>query len=232
MITSRTVLPVGLALALALACASCALATRDDAPQTAHNVPPQDVKWFHSGWYAGATVGTAIADAKASHVESDLADRGFDATVSLDATNVGWKVFGGYRFDEPWAVELAVVDLGVVDSTIDSDAVDVDALVDAVADVHPFSGAGMSLSGIYFPIERQRVDLGIKAGVWLWDAEVDANAATGETAEIKEDGVDLLFGLVGLVDLGKGFSARVEWEHYFLDNNDVDYLAVGLQYGL
>ncbi len=198
--------------------------------------PPEreDVKWFHSGWYVGASVGSARADASASDIDSDLAARGYTTNTNLDSKDIGWKMFGGYRFDEPWAIELAIVDLGLIESTIhNTDAPDLDAFLADIAAVHPHSGAGLSLTGIYYPVQTERFNLGVKAGLWIWDADVVADGATGETVDIDdENNIDPVIGLLGLIDLGRNFSARLEWERYFLENNDVDYFAVGIQYAL
>jgi OmpA-OmpF porin, OOP family len=191
---------------------------------------PQEVEWFHSGWYVGATMGTAVADASASELDDDLADLGYDTESSLDDSDVGWKIFGGYRFEKPWAVELAIVDLGVVESKIDVSGGITEDFLDDLTDVHPYSGAGASLTGTYFPLVTDRFEAGIKAGVWYWEAEVDANAATGEDLGFDESKVHPLLGIVGNVDVSDSFAVRVEWEHYVLDENDVDYFAIGLQY--
>ncbi|MEW6073501.1 MAG: outer membrane beta-barrel protein [Planctomycetota bacterium] len=217
-------------LAFALLAAACAAPPPQGNPAASHAPSPQEVEWFHAGWYAGAAMGTAVADASAADLEDDLAGRGYDSDASLDDSEVGWKVFGGYRFDAPWAVEIALVDLGTVESEIATDAVVTDAFLDAVTDVHPYSGAGVSLSGLYFPIEEERFDVGLKAGAWFWQADVDVDAATGESLEVDEQGVHPLVGIVGLIDITDRWSARLEWEHYLLgSDNDVDFLAIGLQ---
>lgn len=194
------------------------------------SAPTQDVEWFRSGWYVGASAGVALADADASELDDDLAGLGYDTESTLDDSDMGWKIFGGYRFEKPWAVEFAIVDLGLVESKIDNADPVTQEFLDDVTDVHPFSGAGVSLTGAYFPLVTEKVEAGIKAGLWYWEAEVDANAATGEDFEIDEEKVDLLFGLLCNVDLTDNLALRAEWEHYLLDENDVDYLGIGLQY--
>jgi OOP family OmpA-OmpF porin len=190
----------------------------------------QEVEWFRSGFYLGASAGLASADVTASDVDGDLEGLGYTTDTDLDRADLGWKVFAGYRFEWPVALELAWTDLGEVESTIDASPPDVQAFVDDVARIHPFSGEGVSLALEVLPLDTERVSLGIKGGGWYWMADLDVKAASGERIGIDEDGFDPLVGAVLHVRLTSELSLRAEWERFFLPENDVDLFSLGLQY--
>jgi hypothetical protein len=188
------------------------------------------LRWHERGWYTGASLGVATFDAEGGDIDADLANLGYTSTTSLDDNDLGWRFFGGYRFDAPFSVELAWADLGVIDSEIDATFSDVDQFIADVADIHPFSGEGVSLTGIWWPLDLGRFDVGLEAGLWWWQADVDVDAATGESVDIDEDGVDFTFGLSALFELGDCWLLRADADRYRLDDNDVNSFSLGLQY--
>lgn len=190
------------------------------------------VRWFMSHWFVGASLGLAASDASASDVDDDLAGLGYATETSLDDSDFAWKLYGGYRFEGPWAVELAIVDLGTIDSTIEANPADLDQFLDDVANVHPFAGAGVALTGVWLPLEYEGLQAGPKAGFWLWQADVDAIAAGNPDVESDEAGIDLVFGAQVSYDVTDLLAARLEWERYQLDENDVDFFSIGVQYSI
>lgn len=189
-----------------------------------------EVEWFHSGPYIGATVGFALSTAGDSDIDSDLADRGYVTSTDLDDGDVGWKVLGGYRFEQPFAVEMAAVDLGTIESDIEVSTSDIDTFLGDVSKVHPFSAKGASITGTWFPIDDEDWQLGLKGGLWWWDGEVEARAASGEKATDSDTGVDLVLGAVGLFDIGEEWAIRAEAEHYWIDDEGVTLFAIGAQW--
>jgi len=195
----------------------------------AEGTGPQ-LDWFRSGPYVGATAGLALADASANDLDEDLMNRGWTTETSFDKTDFGWKAYGGYRFESPFAVELAAVDLGTIKSDISVQTNDIQSFLDDVADLHPFSTKGASLTGTWYPIDERDWEFGLKAGLWRWDGRVDVSAASGESASRRDTGVDVVFGAVSGIDVSSRWSVRAEVEHYRIESNGVTLFTLGAQY--
>ncbi len=187
------------------------------------------IEWFRAGYYAGAKFGKSVLDTNSRNLNDALMGRGYTTSTDLENDDSTFSVYGGYRFDEPFSVELAWVNLGQVESEISASPPNINVFLDDVADVHPFLGKGVNVKGIYHLLDRERVQLGVSLGVWFWNADVEAEAAGGQIAEIDESGVDLNYGIQALVPLGNGFSAAFAWERFMLDDNEADSIWVGFQ---
>ena len=207
-----------------------ALHTRDLVVRSQVAGTQNQVDWFRSGPYVGGTVGYALSSADESDIDSDLADRGWTTDTDLDEGDLGWKVFGGYRFEEPFALELAAVDLGTIESDIEVSTGTIDPFLDDVADVHPFSAKGAALTGTWYALDEEDFQLGLKGGLWWWDGEVEASAASGESASESDNGIDLVLGGVGLFDVSEQWALRAEIDHYRVDDEGVTLFAIGAQW--
>ncbi len=189
----------------------------------------QHVRWFRSGPFAGVSAGIADAEGSASELDADLAALGHTTMSTLDDTDNGWKVYAGYRFEKPFAIEAGYVELGQVSSTIRVTAPVVTGFLDDVAEVHPFLGRGPFLAGQFSVYDEGPVELGVRLGVWSWDAEVESKAASIGDIDIDERRVDPLLGFVFLVELARWLEVRLEYEKYYLDDQDADVVSAGLQ---
>src|SRR5665647_3765154 len=61
-----------------------------------------------SGWYAGANVGRSSAKIDDARISSGFTS----ATITDDDRSSGYKIFGGYQFNQYFAVEGGYFDLG------------------------------------------------------------------------------------------------------------------------
>lgn len=216
--TAKSIVP---ACALALSLGSCFATPR--ASQS------EELRWFESGWYVGGTGGTAITDASARDLDARLASQGFTTSSTLDDQDSAWKGYLGYRFDVPFGFELGYVNLGQVTSTVDTMTVDPDVLLDALADTQPFLGRGWSAAALLYILDTKYVDGGIRGGAWRWEADVEAETSQGDKVSVDESGVDPFYGIFLLLDINDRAQLRAEYERYFLDGDDADFLSVGLQ---
>lgn len=187
-----------------------------------------EVDWFRSGPYVGVTLGMAVSNAEDSDIDSALLDEGIEAEADLDNNDVGWKIFGGYRFEGPFAMEIAAVDLGTIESDIAITTPNVS--LETVAENHPFSAKGTAISGTWYAVDEEEWQLGLKGGLWWWDGEVEANGVGGIQGTDSDSGIDVLYGLVGTYDLGSGWALRGEVEHYRIDTDGVTFFAIGAQW--
>ena len=189
----------------------------------------QEVEWFRSGPYVGASIGISNSDASASDLDADLAALGHTSSSTLDDTNEGWKLYAGYRLEQPFSIELGYVELGEITSTISTTSTDIEDFNADVAEVHPFLGKGVYLAGQFSPLDRGPVEVGLRAGAWAWDADVESKSAPAGDLDIDQDGVDPLIGLVVLFELTRYLELRIEYEKYYQDDQDADFLSAGVQ---
>jgi uncharacterized repeat protein (TIGR01451 family) len=185
-----------------------------------------------AGWYAGAGYGQMNARASAGQLASDLNGLGYTAQVTLDDTDTGWKIVGGYRFS-PWlAVEAGYVDLGEVSSVINASVLDVDQLATDVSRVHPWAITGVSLSGVAsYPIGD--FSLFAKLGAVRWSAEALARVVPAGTpqAKIEDKGTGLTYGLGADYNIpNTAFTVRAEWERFQTRRNDPEFWSLSLMY--
>lgn len=183
-------------------------------------------------WYMGGSVGASKSAADASELDANLAALGYSTTSTLDDTDIGWKLFGGYQWNPNLAVEAALVDLGQVTSRISGNFGDLDAFVADVARVHPYSARGISASIVGELPVAQRFRLFGKVGLFFWDADIDARFEVGgqPISFDSKQGVDPVFGAGVKFHINKKTALRVEWERYEVDRDSVQLLSAGVEY--
>ena len=77
-----------------------------------------DVLFNRYGWYVGASGGFAESDASSSGLRDDLRRRNHDVDVfRFDDGDFGGKLYVGYRFESPFALELGVTGIEGSEST-------------------------------------------------------------------------------------------------------------------
>jgi OOP family OmpA-OmpF porin len=181
------------------------------------------------GWYAGAGLGYSDFDSpiSASELEALLAQGGVTATVSIDDTDTGWKLFGGYQVNRNLAVEAAWVDLGEVGINVNVSSPQTVSLgASSAVDGFALSAVGMLPIG-------DRLDLIGRLGIYSWDVSAQAIVTDGGTAvqaSADDDGSDAVYGIGLEYDFNIGVTTRVEWERYDIGGDDVDLLSVSVGY--
>ncbi|PIP01862.1 MAG: flagellar motor protein MotB [Zetaproteobacteria bacterium CG12_big_fil_rev_8_21_14_0_65_54_13] len=66
-----------------------------------------------TGWYLGASAGQAISQINSSKIAAQANGPGVTTTsINEDNRGFGWKAFGGYQFNENFALETGYFDLG------------------------------------------------------------------------------------------------------------------------
>jgi OOP family OmpA-OmpF porin len=208
-------------------------------------------------FYAGASLGTVNVDLGASAAAdvSDilLTDLGLTGTVSLtsdsiDDSDTGYKLFGGYAFNDYFAVELMYGDFGSVSENVVAAVNVTDGVDTLVGDVT--LGANLDISGWGFHVVGSypvtpTVSLFGKLGYYFY--KVDGTLTLGfngttngvpstlsDSAGEDENNSDFAFGLGADYHFNQNLSGRLEWERYqlkaFDTDLDTDVIAVSLMY--
>ena len=146
------------------------------------------------GFYAGAGIGTT----KVGH-------DAFDGS-GIDETDTGFKVFGGYTFNQNWAVEVSYFDFGEASASAGGDSVSVGV-------------SGLSASGVgRLPI-NDMFSLYGKLGFASYDVDAKFNVAGFGSGSASDSDSDLIYGVGGALSFGGSFEARLEYEALNVDGD-------------
>ncbi len=136
-----------------------------------------------------------------------------DISPNCDDKDTGFKIFGGYRFNQNFALEGGYADFGKSTFSIPGFASGT-----AEATTIFVQAVGM------IPINPTVSLLG-KAGLHLWDAKENGQIL-GTPFSVSDDGTDLAFGLGVQFNFSRQFALRLEWENYDMDTSDIQVLGV------
>lgn len=167
---------------------------------------------FSCAAFAGSYMGISVGQ---SSIELGKPDFNIDfdpKDVDLKDSDIGMKVFGGYRFTL-FAVEAAYMDLGKIEGG-----------QGVFAEATGLSAFAM----VHWPVGPASI-FG-KAGGFVWQSEASFGELVADTSKLKDDGFDLAYGIgvmVGLFDI----DARLEYEYLNVgDLEDVSLVSVGVSY--
>ncbi len=198
----------------------------------------------HAEFYAGASLAAADSDverADTTDVGLLLSDLGLSGTISVggvrtDETDTGFKLFGGYNFNENFGLEVFYADFGDIsqDITADIDVTDgVNTLAGnlALGAELETDGIGVSLLGRY-PFSDAFNIFG-KLGVFTYQVDADitfafdgtengipATLTISETDD--DDSSGYAVGIGGEYRFGNALGLRLEWERYDIEAFDTD----------
>jgi OmpA-OmpF porin, OOP family len=168
------------------------------------------------GVFAQAYMGIAAGRAK---INDDCA-----GTTTCDLSDVGMKVFGGYRLNPVWAAELNYFDFGKAEATLDTGAGIVSATIKAKAVGVGFVGSGAVTPNwtgfMRFGVARVKADVSASLGnLSLTDSDTSTQAYIGV-------GISYLLNKNWSLDGGVDFM-RARWQD---EETDVNLISFGLSY--
>jgi len=146
------------------------------------------------GFYAGAGLGT-----------TKIGDDAFDGS-GIDESDTGFKIFGGYVFNENWGVEVSYFDFGEASASAGGDSVSIGV-------------SGLSASGVgRLPINDMFAVYG-KLGFASCDVDAKFNIAGFGRGSASDSDSDLIYGVGGALSFGGNFEARLEYEALNVDGD-------------
>jgi OOP family OmpA-OmpF porin len=156
------------------------------------------------GFYAGVGIGT-----------TEVSEESIEDFIADDSDN-GFKFFGGYTFNEFFAIEAAYFDLGEASGTIEDPFfgdIDFDAGVSGLS----ASVVGRIPAGDMFSVFG-------KVGFAQYDVELEVSL-DGETGSDSESETDMVYG-GGLALSFGAFEVRGEYEVLNVEDGDVNMISV------
>jgi len=155
------------------------------------------------GFYAGAGIGTTT-----------VGDDDFDGP-GIDDSDTGFKVFGGYYFNENYGVEVGYFDFGEASGSFDD-------FVGPVSFDVGVSGLSASAVGV-LPLSDMFSLFG-RLGYATYDVDAHASVA-GQSGSDSESESDLVYGAGAALSFGQ-FEARAEFEAINVDGGDANMISV------
>lgn len=149
------------------------------------------------GWYVGGSYGMTTYDLG-----------GVPAGVTIDDSDTGFKIFGGYQFTKNWGAEAGYVDFG---SATASGAVSGDVGITAFT----FAGTGT------LPLNESFALVG-KLGLAMWDASGSASSG--------DNGTDLYYSVGMRYNFNRNLGLVADYELVDTENDKVNMISVGLRY--
>ena len=152
------------------------------------------------GFYIGAGVGEARIDVD---------------DIDFDESDTAFKLFGGYRFNDYFSIELAYFDGG----TAEEDRLDVPANLE-------IESTGVNVSAMVTAPFGENFSLFGKLGYASLDFEVAANVF-GQRIELDDDTEEeVSFGAGAAYKINDYFSLRAEYEAFDLDDADAGLATI------
>lgn len=201
------------------------------------------------GWYLIGYGGEASASGLSQgqvdrNLEAIFASVGLeivDATSTLDDTDTGFGIGGGYQVNDHFAFEFGYVDLGSISyraaGTV-TDGVDqlaAEAVLGSSADGPVVSVLGILPIGERFSVYG-RVGLSLLSAEGRAQITVDGDSGRASQSDQK---TDPMFGIGVEYDLTKHFAIRLGWDRYLdvatenvAGDTDADLYSVGVRMGV
>jgi OmpA-OmpF porin, OOP family len=156
------------------------------------------------GFYMGAGVGSTKID-----------DDGFD-DIDFDDSDTGFKVFGGYSFNQNFAIEASYFDFGEASGSFDDfgDSVNFDVGV---------SGFGVFAVGM-LPL-GDTFSLFGKLGYASYDIDAHVDIVGVGSGSSSDSQSDMMYGAGGALSFGQ-FAVRAEFESINVDGGDANMISV------
>ncbi len=180
--------------------------------------------------YMGLSAGVASVDIDKSSFDDALRSVGVTGLSSdVDEEDVAFKVYGGYRFNQHFAIEGGYVNLGSsqYDATFTGGSAEVD-----------WKSHGIFVEAVGFLPLSDAFSLLGKGGVYFSENEVDVSASGpggNAVSSVDDNEVNLVLGLGAEYAFNDSFAMRAEWERFFdvgdedrTGEGDVDLVTVGV----
>jgi OOP family OmpA-OmpF porin len=187
-----------------------------------------------SGGYVGFSAGQSKTNLDGNEIDASLASIGLGSSTSVDDSDFGFKLYGGYQFNKNFALEAGYTDLGELKShtVITSGS---SGTLDG-----KWKAYSIDISAVGILPVNEKFSLFGRAGVSFWNLDFDltGNGPGGSgTLSESESGVGPLLAFGASFDIARQFILRAEYERHFdlgkddtTGKGDVDLLSIGLVY--
>jgi len=188
----------------------------------------------NSGWYLGGNIGQSRANIDNARITNGLLGAGFTTTSIIDdSRDTGFKLFGGYKFNENFALEGGYFDLGRFNFTSTTAAPRTGTLTGNI------KLDGLNLDAVGFLPITKKLSAFARLGVNYAETR-DNFTATGAVAILTDPnpGTHQANPKIGIglqYDFTESLGMRAEAERYRVNDavgnkGDIDLISIGLVY--
>ena len=173
-------------------------------------------------WYVGASYGAT---------KTDMGVSSTTGTASLDKKDKGYKVYAGYKYNKYISTEVFYTDLGKANlSGNNGDQFTAKGTLyeftannaKVESDTQSFGIAAL----VTYPLHKY-IEPFAKLGIQRWNYELNASSSTTASENLKDDGVDIMYGAGINFPITNYLTIRTEYEVYDIDGTDIDFLSAG-----
>lgn len=161
-----------------------------------------------AAFYIGAGIGNATIES-----DGDIDGADFD----FDESDTGYKLFGGYMFNDIIGVEVGYLDFGSPEGDFGFDSGEGIINADLEGEL-----TGWTVEGIA-QLPLGPVNVFAKAGFFSYDAELEASVPGFGSGSVETDGEGYTFGAGAGIQLGP-IGVRAEVENFDVDDLDDVYM--------
>ncbi|WP_235281965.1 Ig-like domain-containing protein [Thalassotalea sp. ND16A] len=185
----------------------------------------------YNGWYIGGQLGQAQTDVSQQEIDDAFNEVGIIASsVSVDDSDMSYGVFGGYQFNQYFALQLGYLDLGEREVRFTGEAHELPDFYDAAEHIYPDTGKGFNLSAIVSYPLTERWKLSGKAGLFDWQRDYDTFTNNDDVGSDDISGTDLMLGIEAGYHFRRDLQFFASYETITLKNHDVDQFSLGIRY--
>ncbi|NTS76194.1 OmpA family protein [Catenovulum sp. SM1970] len=182
-------------------------------------------------WFIGGQLGKSETDIGRSDVNNILNGSTINGNdVNLDDSDTSVSLFGGYRFNPYFSLELGYQDLGDRDVSYTGTETNLFDYYDNAARLHPDSGDGIKVAAVIsWPINPEWTLSG-RLGLFKWEQEYTGVNSNNIIAKREDDGTDPMFGLEVGYHLRRDIQLYAAYDMIEFDHDDVTNLGLGIRY--
>jgi OOP family OmpA-OmpF porin len=165
-----------------------------------------------AGWYVGGAYGMSSF--------SNIDTTGI-ANPSVDDSDSGFKIYGGFQLNKYFGAEIGYVDFGKVG--VSGSVLGVPFTSSSSVTAYTFAGVGT------LPLTESFALFG-RVGLAAWNVDFSASAL-GASGSLNDNGTDPFYGIGARFNLNKNWGLVVEYEKYKAsDWGDAAFTSLGVRY--
>jgi len=165
---------------------------------------PAAAQQSDAGWYIGGSYGMTTFDIDTAGITNP----------SVDDSDSGFKIFGGFQFSKHWGAEVGYLDAGK--ASVTGPGGNADLSVTAIT----FAGTGT------LPLNESFSLLG-KVGLWMWDTGCSGAICVSSASD---SDTDLFYGIGARYNINKNWGVQAEWEQFETSADSVTLTSIGVRY--
>ncbi len=175
------------------------------------------ISFAETPWYVGAGVGAT------NYQQDDGIDDISSENIDVDSWKAGFTLFGGYQFNEQWAIELGYVDFGDTDD-YDPNSIELPSPPappgSFVGDGLKYETTGIYLNGQYHIPLNNSLSLDLVGGWFFGEAkarQIGDPDFPGPTESASYDDNGAMLGLAFTWQMARSFGLRGTANYYLID---------------